>query len=86
MNAADATRLAGDAYSTRLVRDVPATSDDKTRIAQEGYQSKLARDGSRSISGRFESHLSYARRHLPSDTGIEKTWRSRAFRLSVGGS
>lgn len=44
MNAADATRLAGDPYSTRLVRDVPSTPDDKTRLAQEGYQSKLARN------------------------------------------
>ncbi len=44
MNTADATRLAGDAYSTRLVRDVPSTAGDKTRLAQEGYQSKLARD------------------------------------------
>lgn len=44
MTAADATRLAGDAYSTRLARDVTATTDDKTRVAQQGYQSKLARD------------------------------------------
>ncbi len=44
MNATDATRLAGDSYSTRLARNVTAMPDDKTRIAQEGYQSKLARD------------------------------------------
>ena len=44
MNAADATRLAGEAYSTRVARGELATSDDKTRLAQEGYQSKLARD------------------------------------------
>lgn len=44
MNAADTTRLAGDAYSTRLARAVPSTSDDKTRLAQEGYESRLARD------------------------------------------
>jgi tetratricopeptide (TPR) repeat protein len=46
MNAADATRLAGDAYSTRRARDVSTTSDGKTRLAQEGYQSKLARNAS----------------------------------------
>ena len=40
----DATRLAGEAYRTRLAYDVPSASDDKTRLAQEGYQSKLARD------------------------------------------
>ena len=40
----DATRLAGDAYRTRLAHSVAATPDDKTRLAQEGYQSKLARD------------------------------------------
>ncbi len=44
MNAADATRLAGEAYRTRLARGEAAASDDKTRIAQEGYQSRLARD------------------------------------------
>lgn len=44
MTAANATRLAGDAYSTRLARDMTATPDDRTRLAQEGYQSKLARD------------------------------------------
>ena len=44
MTAADATRLAGDAYSTRLAHDVVAEPDDKTRLAQEGYESKLARN------------------------------------------
>ena len=47
MTAADATRLAGDAYRTRLARGEPAMPADKTRLAQEGYQSKLARDASR---------------------------------------
>ncbi len=41
---ADATRLAGDAYRTRLARGEAATPDDKTRLAQEGYQSRLVRD------------------------------------------
>ncbi len=40
----DATRLAGDAYRTRLVRSEADLADDKTRLAQEGYQSRLARD------------------------------------------
>jgi len=44
MHATDATRLAGEAYRTRLARGEPATPDDKTRLAQEGYESKLARD------------------------------------------
>lgn len=44
MTAADATRLAGEAYRTRLARSEAATPDDKTRLAQEGYQSRLARD------------------------------------------
>ena len=44
MTAADATRLVGDAYRTRLAHSDAAMSDDKTRLAQEGYQSKLARD------------------------------------------
>jgi tetratricopeptide (TPR) repeat protein len=44
MTTSDATRLAGDAYSTRLVRDVTVTSDQQTRLAQQGYLSKLARD------------------------------------------
>lgn len=44
MTAANATRLAGDAYSTRLARDVTAIPDEQTRLAQQGYQSKLARD------------------------------------------
>jgi len=44
MNAADATRLAGEVYCTRLARGEAATSDDKTRLAQEGYRSRLARD------------------------------------------
>lgn len=55
MNTADATRLAGEAYSTRLAHGTPAPSDDKTRIAQEGYQSKLARDssGAQTIADEF---------------------------------
>lgn len=44
MTAADATRLAGEAYDTRVARGELATPDDKTRLAQEGYQSKLARE------------------------------------------
>ena len=44
MTAADATRLAGEAYRMRLARGETAAPDDKTRIAQEGYQSRLARD------------------------------------------
>lgn len=44
MNTVDTTRLAGDAYNTRLARIVTAMADDKTRLAQQGYQSKLARD------------------------------------------
>lgn len=44
MTATDATRLAGEAYGTRLARGEPAMPDDKTRLAQEGYRSKLARD------------------------------------------
>lgn len=44
MTAADATRLAGEAYRTRLARGDAATPGDKTRLAQEGYQSRLARD------------------------------------------
>ena len=44
MNAADATRLAGDAYRTRLVRGEEVLADDQTRLVQEGYQSRLARD------------------------------------------
>jgi len=44
MTAADATRLAGGAYRTRLARGEATTPDDKTRLAQEGYQSRLARD------------------------------------------
>ena len=44
MTAIDATRLAGEAYRTRLARGEAATPADKTRIAQEGYQSRLARD------------------------------------------
>lgn len=37
----DATRLAGDAYSTRLARDVSAEPNDQTRLAQERYQPRL---------------------------------------------
>lgn len=44
MTAADITRLAGEAYRTRLASGEAAKPDDKTRIAQEGYQSKLARN------------------------------------------
>ena len=44
MTAADTTRLAGDAYSTRLACGVSSAPDDKTRLAQQGYQSKLARE------------------------------------------
>ena len=44
MTTTDATRLAGEAYRTRLVRGGAAAPDDKTRLAQEGYQSRLARD------------------------------------------
>lgn len=44
MIATDATRLAGDAYCTRLAQSENTISEDKTRLAQEGYQSKLARD------------------------------------------
>lgn len=44
MTPTDATRLAGNAYCTRLAHSEAARSDDKTRLAQEGYQSKLARD------------------------------------------
>lgn len=44
MTAADTTRLAGEAYRTRLACDDAATPDGETRLAQEGYQSKLARD------------------------------------------
>ena len=44
MTAADATRLAGDAYRTRLVPGEAAMSDDNTRLAHDGYQSKLARE------------------------------------------
>jgi hypothetical protein len=44
MTAANATRLAGEAYSTRLSRVEAVTTDDKTRLAQEGYRSRLARD------------------------------------------
>ena len=44
MTTADATRLAGEAYSTRLARGEAATPDDKTRIAQQGYQSRLVGD------------------------------------------
>ena len=44
MIAADATRLAGEAYRTRLARGEAVAPDDKTRLAQEGYQSRLARD------------------------------------------
>lgn len=33
---ADATRLVGEAYRTRLARSAVATPADKTRIAQEG--------------------------------------------------
>jgi tetratricopeptide (TPR) repeat protein len=44
MTASDATRLAGDAYRTRLAHGEPTISEDKTRLAQEGYQPKLARD------------------------------------------
>jgi tetratricopeptide (TPR) repeat protein len=44
MTPTDATRLAGEAYCTRLAHNDAAMSDDKTRLAQEGYQSKLARD------------------------------------------
>ena len=43
MTTADATRLAGEAYRTRLARG-EAAADDKTRLAQEGYRSRLARD------------------------------------------
>ena len=45
MTSTDATRLAGDAYSTRIAREVAAKPDDKTRlVVQEGYKSKVARD------------------------------------------
>ena len=43
MTAADATRLAGEAYRTRLARGEAATPDDKSCVAQEGYQSRHAR-------------------------------------------
>ncbi len=43
MTAADTTRLAGEAYRTRLVPGEAAGPDEKTRLAQEGYQSQLAR-------------------------------------------
>ncbi len=44
MTAADATRLAGEAYRTRVARVDAAVPDDKTRLAQEGYRSRLARN------------------------------------------
>jgi serine/threonine protein kinase len=47
MTTADATRIAGDAYRTRLAHDSAAVPENKTRIAQEGYQSRLARDDNR---------------------------------------
>ena len=54
MTAVDATRLAGEAYRTRLSRAEAATVD-KTRLAQEGYQSRLARDaaGAKPDEGEF---------------------------------
>lgn len=45
MTDADATRLAGESYRTRLA--LSPAPDDKTRLAQEGYQSKLARDAAK---------------------------------------
>src|SRR3989304_167752 len=55
MTAADATRLAGEAYRTRRARGETVAPDDKTRLAQEGYQSKLARDaaGGQPDAGEF---------------------------------
>ena len=44
MTTADATRLAGEAYRTRLARGEAVTPGDNTRVAQEGYQSRFARD------------------------------------------
>jgi tetratricopeptide (TPR) repeat protein len=56
MTAADATRLAGEAYRTRLARGEVATPDDKTRLAREGYQSRLARDAA---GGQFDTDEFY---------------------------
>jgi serine/threonine protein kinase len=55
MNTPDATRLHGEAYSTRIVSDVAAIPADKTRLAREGYQSRLARDATRvqSVANEF---------------------------------
>lgn len=44
MNAAETTRLAGEAYATRLAHGTATTVEDKTRVAQKGYQSQLARN------------------------------------------
>ena len=54
MTSSNATRLAGEAYSTRLAHGVAEPPEDKTRIAQEGYQSKLARDAARKPSDASE--------------------------------
>ena len=54
MSTADATRLAGEAYRTRLARGEAATFDDKTRLAQEGYQSRLARSAANAQSDASE--------------------------------
>ncbi len=55
MTDADATRLAGEAYRTRLARGEPATPDDKTRLAQAEYQSRLASEaaGGQPDTGEF---------------------------------
>lgn len=37
MTAADATRLVGEAYRTRLAHGEAAPPDDETRLAQKGY-------------------------------------------------
>jgi len=47
MTEADSTRLAGDAYLTRLAHSEVAMPDNKARHTQDGYQSKLARDAAR---------------------------------------
>ena len=41
MNSADATRVAGDAHSTRLACDEVAEPNDQTRLAQGRYQPRL---------------------------------------------
>lgn len=56
MDAVDATRLSGDAYSTRLARPELPRSADKTRLAQEGYESRLAREAADVQPGANEFH------------------------------